>query len=118
MRDYRELTVWQRADEVVIDIYRITDAFPADERFGLIAQMRRAAVSVASNIAEAAGRSTDADAARLLSIAAGSASELEYQLDLAARLGHAAKSVDLTLGRVGEVKKMLRSLIKHWRPNT
>ena len=118
MRDYRSLTVWQRADEVVLDIYRITGGFPVDERFGLVAQMRRAAVSVASNIAEAAGRSTDPDAARLLSIAAGSASELEYQLDLAARLGHTKEPIDVTLGYIGEVKRMLRSLIKHWRSGT
>lgn len=106
--------VWQRADEVVIATYRLTARFPGHERFGLVDQMRRAAVSVASNIAEAAGRSSPRDGARILGLAAGSASELEYQLGLSARLGY-VRDVEADLGRVGEVKKMLRALQRSWQ---
>jgi len=117
MRDYRDLVVWQRADQVVIEVYRLTSRFPGHERFGLANQMRRAAVSVASNIAEASGRDSLADGARLLSIAAGSASEIEYQLGLAVRLGYADRTAEATISKTGEVKRMLRSLIRHWRRN-
>jgi four helix bundle protein len=76
--------------------------------------MRRAAVSVASNIAEAAGRSSDPDSARLLSIAAGSASELQYQLELSIQLGYASVDAKRALEKSHEVKRMLRSLIRAW----
>ena len=83
MRDFRELKVWQKAHRFVLDLYRHTQGFPAEERFGLTVQLRRAAVSVASNIAEGCGREGERDFARFLSIAGGSASEVEYQLLLA-----------------------------------
>jgi four helix bundle protein len=116
MRNYRSLQVWQRAHTTVGLVYRLTDRFPTEERFGLVSQMRRAAVSVASNIAEAAGRSSDPDAARFLSIAAGSASELQYQLELAIELGYSDVDAKQALDLSHEVKRMLRSLIRSWAP--
>jgi four helix bundle protein len=76
--------------------------------------MRRSAVSVASNIAEACGRSTPADRARQLAVASGSACELEYQLKLAIELGYAPADT-ATIGKVGEVIRMLRALSARWR---
>lgn len=114
MRDYRTLVVWQRAHQVVLQTYRLTKDLPPDERFGLKAQMRRSGVSIASNIAEAAGRGSDPDAARLLSIAAGSTSELQYQLELSYELGLLNETVHVTLDLAHETKRMLHSLIEKW----
>jgi four helix bundle protein len=87
LRNFRELTVWQKAHELVVEIYRVSGGFPSEERFGLTVQLRKAAVSIGSNIAEGCGRGTNKDFARFLSIAAGSASEVEYQVLLARDLG-------------------------------
>jgi four helix bundle protein len=108
MRDFRELKVWQKAHQVVLGVFRHTRGFPAEERFGLTAHLRKSATSVPSNIAEGCGRNTEKELARFLSIAAGSASELEYQLLLARDLEYLAQDVytDLT-GQVAEVKRML-----------
>jgi len=86
MRCHQKLEVWQAAMQLVTEIYRLTADFPDSERFGLISQMRRAAVSVPSNIAEGAARGSTADFIRFLYIARGSLSELETQLLLAAQL--------------------------------
>jgi four helix bundle protein len=87
VRDHRKLRAFEVADELALAIYEATRSFPADERFGLRSQMRRSAVSIASNIVEGCGRRTEADYLRFLDIANGSARELEYQISLAARLG-------------------------------
>lgn len=87
MRDYRNLDIWKRAHGLVLSVYRHTDGFPSDERFGLTAQMRRAAISIPTNIAEGAGRATRPDYARFLSMAGGSLNELECHLEIAAGLG-------------------------------
>src|SRR5687768_8199034 len=84
---YRDLKVWQKAIHMITDVYRITESFPADERFGLTAQMRRAAVSVDSNIAEGHGRTTRGEYGNHLSIARGSLKEVETLLEIAHRLG-------------------------------
>jgi four helix bundle protein len=113
MRDFKQLKVWQKAHRLALEIYRHTQSFPAEERFGLTIQLRRAAVSVPSNIAEGAGRNTDLDFARFLSIAAGSASEVEYQLLLARDLGHLPEEPYRQLNhQVNEVKRMLNSFIQ------
>jgi four helix bundle protein len=85
--DYERLDVWRAAHALALAIYQATSTFPADERFGLAAQMRRAAASIPMNLAEGSGRSTDRDHARFVANAIGSASQLEYQLRLAADLG-------------------------------
>lgn len=113
MRDFKQLKVWQKAHRLALEIYRHTQSFPAEERFGLTIQLRRAAASVPSNIAEGAGRNTDLDFARFLSIAAGSTSEVEYQLLLARDLALLPEEPYRQLDRlVNEVKRMLNSFIQ------
>jgi four helix bundle protein len=111
MQNFRDLKVWAKAHAVALSVYAITRNFPVTERYGLTAQMRRAAASVPANIAEGCGRSTPADFARFLHIAMGSASELEYFLILALDLGfveeHAQRSL---LSDTHEVKRMLTAL--------
>ncbi|HSJ67785.1 MAG TPA: four helix bundle protein [Anditalea sp.] len=80
MHSYKELNVWQKAIELAVDVYEITDSFPQKERFGLISQINRSVVSIPSNIAEGAGRNTKKDFDHILSIALGSSFELETQL--------------------------------------
>lgn len=87
-RDFRKLRVFVEADALVIRIYQITQDFPASERYGLQAQIRRAAVSVAANIVEGSARRSTGEFVNFLSIAAGSAAETRYLCDIAARLGH------------------------------
>ncbi len=113
MQDFRNLRVWKKAHELVLAIYKATRGFPKGEVYGLTQQMRRAAVSITANIAEGCGRGGDADFARFLQIAMGSATELEYQLLLSRDLGilAAAGHASLEDGVVG-VKQMLSSLIR------
>lgn len=87
VKSYRDLVAWQRARELVKEVYLLTASFPIGERFGLVSQMDRAAVSIPSNIAEGYGRSTTQDYLKFLRIARGSAYELETQLVLAVDLG-------------------------------
>ena len=113
MRNFRELLVWQKAHELALEVYRDTKGFPADERFGLTVQLRRAASSVASNIAEGCGRGSDKDFARFLGIAAGSASEVEYQILLTRDLGYLSEEDYRRLNsHVNEVKRILNSFIQ------
>jgi four helix bundle protein len=112
VQDFRELQVWRKAHQLTLTVYRATGAFPADERYGLVAQMRRAASSIGCNIAEGCGREGGADFARFLQLAAGSASELEYQLLLSADLKLLASEGALQLQTdTQEVKRMLVGLI-------
>jgi len=85
-KPHKKLKAWQLAMDIVIDIYKITATFPTDERFGLVSQMRRSAVSVPSNIAEGAARHTKKEFVNFLHIAQGSLSELDTQLELSRRL--------------------------------
>ena len=113
LRDFKELTVWQKAHSLVLDIYRHTRDFPADERFGLTSHLRKTATSIGSNIAEGCGRESELELARFLSIAAGSASDAEYQLFLALDLGYLSNETHEKLdAQVNEVKKMLNSFIQ------
>lgn len=111
MRDFRDLLVWQKAHRLTLDEYRATKSFPTEERYGLTAQLRRSVASVPTNIAEGCGRDGERDFARFLSIAAGSASEVEYHLMLARDLEYLpTPMVDQLHGLVTEVKKMLAAL--------
>ena len=87
MRDHNQLRAFKLADEMAVLVYRLTQAFPASEQFGLTNQMRRAAVSAASNIVEGCGRSSQKDYLHFLDMALGSAREAGYQASLAFRLG-------------------------------
>jgi four helix bundle protein len=112
MQNFRDLKVWHKAHAAVIVVYAATEPFPAAERFGLTSQMRRAASSIPANIAEGCGRSTNADLARFLHIALGSASELDYSLLLARDLKFLKPSIHEALhANVQEVKRMLGGLI-------
>jgi four helix bundle protein len=88
MQDFRNIKAWQKAYKLTREIYEATKSFPPDEVYGLTSQLRRAALSIISNIAEGCARSTDADFARFLDMAVGSASEVECQLLLAHDLGY------------------------------
>jgi four helix bundle protein len=119
MQDFRDLKVWSKAHAVVLAVYSASEPFPAVERYGITNQMRRAALSIPSNIAEGCGRSTSADFARFLDIAFGSASELEYLLLVARDLGLLASAAhDPILADLKEVKRMLAALIGRIRTAT
>jgi len=113
MKDFRNLAVWRKAHELTLAIYRATKSFPREEEYGLKSQMRRASSSIAANIAEGCGKRTDADFARYLQNAFGSANELEYFLLLAFDLGFLKKGdfEGLTTDTV-EVKKMLAAFLR------
>jgi len=113
MKDFRSLEVWQRAHNVTLAAYRVTRAFPTDERFGLTSQIRRSAASIGANIAEGCGRRGDAEFHRFLQMAMGSASELEYHFLLARDLGYLTEDEYSTLDQsVVEIKRMLAALIR------
>jgi four helix bundle protein len=112
IRTFRDLLIWQKAILLAKTVYQITAVFPSDERFGLTLQVRRAAVSISSNIAEGHAR-TGRHFAHFLSIARGSTSEVESQLFLAAELGFVtAQAIDSTLSIAGEIHRMTASLIE------
>jgi len=112
MQDFRDLKVWQKAHEAVLQIYRATQSFPDTERYGLTSQIRRAAVSVSANIGEGSVRSSDADFARFLHIAIGSASDVDYYVLLARDLGYLpAASYEAADQQLQEIKRMLNGLL-------
>lgn len=113
LRSYKELKVWQKSHQLSLAVYKITKKFPQNERYGMTAQMRRAAVSVPSNIAEGYGRKTTQDYIRFLYIAYGSTCELETQLLLSGDLGYFdSESISEFQSKIGEIERMLKALIK------
>ena len=117
MRPYRDLHVWRKAHEWVLAVYAATDRFPDEERYGVTSQLRRAAVSVPSNIAEGCGRSGPMDFARFLDIVYGSASEAEYLMLLARDLGYLSAPLYEDLAAMAEeIKRMISGLLKTVRP--
>ena len=114
---YRDLAVWQKAMGMVTAIYRSTRDFPDDERFGLVSQLRRAAVSVPSNIAEGKGRASDRDLVHFLVCARGSICEVQTQLEIADALGYAShERLRELYSRAAEIARLLNGLIKALRP--
>ena len=113
LKNYKELIAWQKSYQLCLAIYRITSKSPKDEKFGLTSQIRRAVVSIPSNIAEGYGRRTTADYIKSLYIAYGSNCELETQIMLSADLGYidSAKLKGIS-DRIHEVERMLKALIK------
>lgn len=115
-KPHKKLIVWQKAMAFIEEVYRMTEAFPKEERFGLVAQLRRAAVSIASNIAEGAARRTWKEAIQAFYIARGSVSELDTQLEISHRL----HLIDATQYRTAtealdEIGRLLNGLISSKR---
>ncbi|MDX5479082.1 four helix bundle protein [Fontibacter flavus] len=112
MHNYKELNVWKRGIKLTTEIYKISQVFPTEERFGLTSQMRRSAVSVPSNVAEGAGRRTDGEFVNFLGIAHGSICELETQLYVSYELGYIEEQrFSGITDELTEIQKMLYSLI-------
>ena len=110
MRSCRELVVWQKAMDLVVQMYRITRAFPRSEVYGLASQMQRASVSVPSNIAEGQALKQTQAYLRHLAIASGSLAELETQLEIAHRLGYLLPADQSVFEKTSEVGRMLSAL--------
>jgi len=111
MNNYRDLKVWQAAVNLVVEVYRAIESMPITERFALADQIRRSSVSVASNIAEGAGRNSQREFHYFLSIASGSASELSTQIEIAEKLNYISHQVSEPLiESIAEVHKMIYGL--------
>lgn len=116
MQNYKELQVWKKSHEITLEIYKITQCFPKEELFGLVSQLRRASVSVPTNIAEGSGRFTQKDFASFLQISLGSCQEVEYLILLSKELNFINETDFNQLEKsIGEIKAMLISLIKKVR---
>jgi four helix bundle protein len=116
MASYRELEVWQKARRLATHVYRRTAKFPQNEWYGLVQQMRRAAVSIACNIAEGHGRQTSRDRARFLCIARGSLLELETQAFIAGDLQFLTqRQTDIIVDACNELARQLNALLRHYR---
>jgi four helix bundle protein len=112
MQDFRKLKMWEKAHQLTLAVYRVTVKFPKDETYGLISQIRRAAASIPTNMAEGCGRDTEPEFNRFMQIAMGSACETEYQLLLAKDLGYLGNDEYLILNeQINEIKRMLSTLI-------
>src|SRR6266571_2853041 len=109
VQSFRDLKVWQRSHALVLAVYRLTEAFPSQERFGVVSQLRRAAVSVPTNIAEGSKRRTPQDYARFLNLAEASLAETEYLLTLCRDLG-AGEVTEPLLLEASEISRMLYAL--------
>ena len=113
MQRFTDLKVWQRSHELTLKVYRLTASFPSAERFGLISQLRRAAASVPTNIAEGSKRQSNQEYARSLNIAEGSLVETEYLLMLSRDLGFLPRgSSETLLKEITEIARMLHGLRK------
>jgi len=113
-RPHKKLLVWQKSMDLIEQIYRVTKTFPEEERYGLVSQMRRAAISMATNIAEGAARQTVKEATQFFFISRGSMSELDTQLEIAKRLGFLdAEQHDAMISDLEQVSALMNGLISH-----
>jgi four helix bundle protein len=113
LTSYKELKVWQKAYQLCLEIYKLTKNFPKEEQYNLSSQLRRAAISVPSNIAEGYGRKTKPDYIRSLYIAYGSTCEIETQAMIAEDLGYISRNIMANIQEdIREVERMLKALIK------
>lgn len=113
MRDFEKLKVWERSHYLVLQIYQMTKSLPKDEQYGITSQIRRASLSIPTNIAEGCGKYTERDFAKFLNIAYGSASEVQYLLLLIKDLKYITEPIITELeNEITEIKKMLYSLIE------
>jgi four helix bundle protein len=113
IKNFRDLDVWRLAMEIVVDIYEYTKIFPKEEVYGLVSQMRRSALSIASNIAEGFNRYHDKEYRHFLYIALGSCAELETQIEVSLLLSYITQAVrDKIIEKLDHESRMLRNLIK------
>jgi four helix bundle protein len=119
MQDFRNLKVWRLAHEVALDVYKLTQDFPKHEMYGLRSQIRRAVISIPTNVAEGAARGTDQTMRHFVDIALGSASEVEYLLYLSGELAYiAAPEQEALTTRLQLLRRMLNALHKRIAPRT
>lgn len=115
-QNYRDLIVWQKAIGLTVNVYEMTKKFPKEELYGLTSQIRRAAVSIPSNIAEGQGRRSPMEFLRFLSIAQGSRAEAETQVIIAHKLGYVdEKTAEAILHSFSEISSLTNGLINHLR---
>jgi four helix bundle protein len=115
MRKYKDLNIWQRSVDLAVNIYKVTSDFPQEEKYGLISQLRRCSISVPSNIAEGAGRSSDKEYKHFIDISYGSLYELETQVVISNRLGLIPDDVFRELdGEINEIQKMIFTYAKRF----
>ncbi|MEO5995699.1 MAG: four helix bundle protein [Chitinophagaceae bacterium] len=108
MRNFQQLAIWQKSHNLTLKIYTLTRSFPKDEIFGLISQMRRSSSSIPTNIAEGCGRNSNTELKRFLVIAAGSASELQYQFQLSKDLQYITQPLFQQLdNEISSIRKMI-----------
>ncbi len=113
LKNHKDLDVWKKSVSLAAEVYQITRSFPDEEKFGLVVQMRRAVVSIASNIAEGSARRSNKEFAQFLYIAAGSASELETQLLISCEVGIIShKVLDNIITSLDDISKMIYGLIR------
>ena len=118
MRNFRNYNMWKNSIRISVEIYQVTKAFPSFETYGLGDQLRRAAVSIASNIAEGAGRKSEKDFGYFLQISLGSAYEVETQLYIAYKLGYLTKdTLDDLLSKINSIEKQLHEMIQRLTPS-
>ena len=120
IRSYKDLVVWQKSINLVATVYAVTKKFPQDERFGLVSQTQRAAVSIAANIAEGHGRGTRSDYAHFLDMANGSVAEVETLLTIAKKLSlcpaEQCSTIEKQLSEIGKMLGVLRAKLRPPRP--
>jgi four helix bundle protein len=116
LQQFEDLTVWRKAHQLVLEVYRMTASFPKEEKFGLVSQMRRAAVSIPASIAEGFKKTSSRDKANFYNIAQGSLEELRYYLILSTDLGYASDTAVQQATTI-EIGKMLHGLIRAVRGN-
>jgi four helix bundle protein len=111
VKSYRDLKVWQKAMDLLVDVYAITETFPKSEQYGLVSQIRRASVSIPSNLAEGSSRRSTAEFLRYINIASGSLAELETQLIASQKLQFITEEhLNPLMVRVDEISRMLQGL--------
>ncbi len=117
MSDYKDLNIWKESMDLVENVYRLVKLFPKEEIYALADQLKRAVVSVPSNIAEGQNRNTDKEFVQFLYIALGSASEVETQLLIAKRLNY-VQNIDNEINQITKIRKMTNALINSIRRKT
>lgn len=110
VRDYKDLDVWNRSMDLVVDVYDVVKSFPQEEQYSLVSQIKRSAISIPSNISEEALRNSKKELVRFFYIALGSASKLETQLLISKRLGYST-NLDNLFSEITIIRKMLNSLV-------